>query len=446
MAETNIKISLELADKAAQAALSDFLKKADAGDKSLKKLKDSGKSTFEEIAVHIGKTTGIFDIFAGNLAANLVTKAFDQMVSAASALFNIFVVDGVKAASAQEDAVNSLNIALAQTGKYTAESSEDFQDYANTLQATTKFEDDLILKNAALIQSFANLDQAGLKRATAAALDLSSALDKDLGSVSEALAKAATGNVTPLQKMGLEIRKGTTDAQTFANALAAVEERFGGAAAAKVNTFSGAVAVATNAFGDFQEELGNIIVKNPVVIAVIKEAAKIFTELSAATKANNSSFTALVGGGISTFLNVSAFLVSFLDVVVRSFQVLYGVVQALSLPFIALTVPIRALSVGMAQAVEEANKFAGQAADNLQAFGEKGDGALSEVATNLLRMKEAADQGMFALANGAKTTVEPLNNTKGKVAELTDEAKRAEEQLKSFALELVKQSTDTKAS
>jgi len=424
MSDSSIKISLELADQAAQKALSDFISKSGSADKSFKNLKDSGKSAFEEISVHIGKSIGVYDIFVGNLAANLATKAFDNLVGAANDLFQTFVVDGVKAAQEAEEAIHSLNVALAQSGNYSKESSDDFLEFASQLQATTTVEDDLIIKNAALLESLTGLDTDGLKRATAAALNLSAALDKDLGTTIEAIGKAANGNVTSLQKMGITFEKGTTTAETFSNILTTIESRFDGSAAAKVNTYAGAVTQAGNSFGDLTESVGNLIIKNSSIIEVVKEAGTIFREMTESVDGQNSAFMNIVGGGMSVFLSTSSYLVSMVDIVVRSFQTLYGVLQAASVPFGIITVPIRALTVGFKQANEEFGQFAESITKNLTSLGSNGDGALAEMATDLLRLRDAADRGLDAMSRGANGSVEPLNSAKSGVKALGDETAR----------------------
>jgi hypothetical protein len=446
MAETSIKIELALVDKTAQKALDNFIGKAASAERGLDKLKKTGDSTFHEISVGIGKSIGVFDIFVGNIAANVAIKAFDQLLSAANALFQTFIVDGVHAAIEQQDAINSLNVALAQSGHFTKEASADFVAFAETLQGTTTFADDVILKNAALIESLAQLDSQGLKQATIAALDLSAALGKDLETASQALGKAASGNVTALQKMGIEIQKGRTDAETFANALKAVEDRFSGAAISKVNTYSGAVAQAGNTFGDLQEEIGNLIVQNPAVINAIKAVSSIFVELTQGIIANKGSLIELVGEGLSKTIEVMAFTAVAADTVVRVFQSMVGVVQKLLIPVAGLTSVFKLFTGGLDESAAFLDRYFKSADKNFHALGEQGDGALAAITTGLLKVKDATDKGLVSLASGADGTVEPLNRAGGAIRQLTEEQKRAQEALKAFSLELVKDAIDNKKS
>jgi hypothetical protein len=446
MAETSIKITLDVADKAAQKAFENFVTSATKSDKALDHLRETGAEAFSEIGVHIGKATGLYDIFVGNLAANLAIKSFELLEEAAHKLFDLFVVDGVRAAIAQENAVNSLNVALANSGKYSKATSDEFVEFAEQLQKTSKFSNDAIIQNAALIQSLGHLDEDGLKRATQAAVDLAAGLGRDLPEASELVAKAAAGNVTALGKLGIAIQAGNTHAETFSRALRAIEERFSGSAAAQVNTYSGAVTQAANSFEDLTKQVGDLIVKNPVFVETIKAANQIFQEWTGAITSQHQALAILVGSGLVTFLETMAFVVSIVDVAARVFQTIYGVVQALSIPFLAVTVPIRALSVGLKQATEEMTEFAKDTASNLTSLGKTGDGALAGMAVKLQELRNAAETGFESVAAGANGTSAPLKNATGNVVELTEEMKKRREALKSFADELLKQADSAKTS
>jgi hypothetical protein len=320
MAE-NIKVSIELADAAAQKSLNDFITKSKKVDDGLKKVKESSQGTFNEISVGIGKSLGIYEIFAGNIAANVALKAFDLLKDSASALFDTFIVDGVKAAQESEKALNDLNIALRLNGNYSESASKDMQAFAEEIQKTTTFEDDLVIKNIALLQSLTRLDTEGLKRVSTAAINLSSALGKDLGTTTEALAKAANGNVAALKKMGITFEETGSKSRDFQNALKAVEDKFGGAAVASVNTFAGATSQLKNNFGDLLEKIGDIIIKNPAVIATMKTLSELFTKFS--------DYILVNGDKISEML--SGMIVGFVESIQKSLPVLEGFVTSIKI-------------------------------------------------------------------------------------------------------------------
>jgi hypothetical protein len=432
MSETNIKVSVELVDKATQKTLAGIVSGSDQADKGLNKLKKNSESAFSEISLHIGKATGIYDIFVGNLAANLATKAFDVLIAGASKLFQTFVVDGVKAAAAQEEATNALKVALAQSGIYSRSTAKEFEELADQIQATTGVEDDLILKNAALIQNLGSLDKDGLKRATMAAVNLAAALDKDLGTASEALGKAANGNITALQRMGITIEKGQTKAETFSNALAALEKRFDGAAAARVNTYAGAVRLNGAAFGELQETIGDVVVKNVAVIEAFKAFGKVITGVTTGVEGQSQKWREFVAEGIIYALKGLQGLAAGMDAVLKLFK---GAVEVIAYPFKVLAASIEAARLAaegkFSQAWDVLKNGAKEAALEVgDAF--SNDTFITQIGDALGEIEGAAQVGFQAVKNGAIASVEPINQVTEETEELTDAQKRYNEQLQKW--------------
>ena len=128
-----------------------------------------------------------------------------------------------------------------------------------------------------MIQSLGDLDEKGLKRALSATTDLATALRVDLGTAATLVGKAAAGEVGSFSRYGLSIKKASNNTETFANALDAIEGKFGGAAANDVGTFSGAIDQLSNAFGDVLEEIGQIVTQNPAFTKVIKQTTALLT-------------------------------------------------------------------------------------------------------------------------------------------------------------------------
>jgi hypothetical protein len=197
---------------------------------------------------------------------------------------------GVDEAISQEEAIKRLNFALQSTGQFSTQTSQDFQNFASQLQRTTKFADDAVLSSAGLIQQLVSLDVNGLKRATQASADFASFLGTDLESAASLVAKALEGNVGVLSRYGIQAKQGASEAETLNNVLTALESRFSGLAASKINTFSGATAQLKNSFSDVLEEIGTLIIKNPVVISLIKEANTSFIDAANSVKEFGKTF------------------------------------------------------------------------------------------------------------------------------------------------------------
>lgn len=263
MAEKLI-IELDLEKGDVSSAVKSLAKSGEeAGKKSASKFKDAFKKDISK---------GLKDITAK------LTKATAAATALGAAIATGIGIKGVRAAQVQEDAINSLNTALLLSTNASLSASQSIQNFASELQRSTRFGDEVILQNAALIQSLGNLSEDGLIRATKAAADLSSALKIDLATASTLVGKAAAGEIGSFSRYGLIIEKGATQAQTFANALDAINGKFGGAAIRDVNTYSGSVQQLENSFGDLFEEIGFLITRNPAFIQTLKSTTKFLTQ------------------------------------------------------------------------------------------------------------------------------------------------------------------------
>lgn len=200
-----------------------------------------------------------------------VAGAFGAYLSAKALISGIQAVTA--AARESEASVQAFNLSLSSAGKFTEAASAAFQDYASKLEMTTGIQDDLILKNAALLVSVGKLSGDGLNKATKAALDLAAGLQIDVGSAFNIMAKAAEGNVMGLAKYGLEVRKGASDSEKFASALGFVNARFGDMASGNMKTFDGVMAKLGNGFEKVQESIGKLIIHDPKLKALFSVIA-----------------------------------------------------------------------------------------------------------------------------------------------------------------------------
>jgi len=439
--EKSVKIELSLVDDAARKALGDFVTGTRKVDDALKKTGKAGSDSFSQISVAIGKSIGVYDIFVGNLAANLATKAIESIAAAAEHMFQVFIVDGVRAASEAETAQTALNQALAQTGQYSEATSDRLEQLAKDLSVVTGVEDDLIVKNMALIQNLAALDEQGLSRATEAALDLQAALSGkgvSLEAASEALSKAANGNVTALQRMGIEVRKGATDAQTFANALEAVNARFGGSAAAQQKTFQGSLNGLSNSFNNLQESIGNLIVQNPAVINAMNAISKVLQDVTDDVNDAGPSLKIILGESLVFAANATAFTVIALERFIAILQSTFGQLQRLQLPIVGLIGVYKALTQGIDEATNYIEGMNRAAEHNRGALGRVNESA-EKVATAFIKVGQSAESGLKQTEAGLDSANPKVKNLKDNVKGVSDELESAKARLKSFTEELVKQ-------
>jgi hypothetical protein len=258
-----------------------------------KEVGDLGKSVDKELKAITSSFKAITGVLAGLGAAIGVGFSLKAAIDEAAQF---------------EDAVNNLATSLRLTGVESDGAVQGLVDFASEIQATTRLSDDAVLSSAALLQSLARLSEDGLKRGTQAAIDLSAALRIDLDSATRLVGKAAEGNTDAFRRYGIEIQKGKNDAETFANTLRTLEDRFGGSAVAQTNSFAGALDQLRNNFNDLLKEIGLGIIQNKDFVATIKALSQAFIDLGpAAVQAGKD-----VGGFVSATVSTTKSLVRFI--------------------------------------------------------------------------------------------------------------------------------------
>lgn len=180
-------------------------------------------------------------------------------VSAALAGVTAFLASSVKEFFKQENAINKLNTALINQGKFTEETSKDLQNFASSLQRVTTVGDETILETQALLTTF-GLTGDQLKETTKAALDLSAGLGIDLKASTLLLGKAFAGDITTLSRYGIKLKEGIPPADRFNAVLTQLQERFGGEAQARLETTSGKLENFSNRIGDLKERIGSLLI------------------------------------------------------------------------------------------------------------------------------------------------------------------------------------------
>ena len=290
----------------------EVIARLDKAEASLKK--------FEGTAKDSGQGAG--DGFSKGFSTGI--KAVAIAAAAAAAAIAIVFKKGIDEAIAGQNAINELNNALARTGQFSQAASLELQSFASALQKNSTFADDVILSNAALIQSLGKLSVGGLKQATQAAADLSAALGIDLRSASTLVGKAAAGEVGSFSRYGVVIKQGADNAETFANALTKLNQSFGGAAAAQAKTFGGSLDQLKNTFSDLIEEIGNLIVKSPPLAGAIRFISGVIERLTESVKQFGDS------GGFKDMLTTAIDVASFFTAVLGPvFDVISNVVVSL---------------------------------------------------------------------------------------------------------------------
>lgn len=207
-----------------------------------------------------------------SINSQLSTIKFASLISGFSSIINIAssakaalsgaFESSIKAATEQEDSIQRLNIALKINGSFTEEASKGFIQLSEEIENSSRFTDEAVLSQIAFLRSTTQLSNEGLTGATKAAVDLAAGLKIDLDSAFKLVGKAANGQVETFARYGVQVKKGATDSETFANALAKINQQFGGQAALDIDSFSGALNLLEKSLGNIAEEFGTTVISN----------------------------------------------------------------------------------------------------------------------------------------------------------------------------------------
>lgn len=227
-------------------------------------------------------------------------KAFDDFGKAGGIAFaglTATAVGFINAAREEEQAINQLNQALENQGKFTEQASKDLQDYASSLEGVSLFTDESIIKAEALIAAF-GLEGQTLKDATKATLDLAQAKGIDLASAADLVGKSIGSSTNALARYGIAIDGAAGSTARAAGAIQGINRLYGGQAEAATKGL-GSTIVLKNALSNLADEIGFALA--PTVIKITKNL-KEFTD----TIKDNPELTKLIANVIILGIQVSA--------------------------------------------------------------------------------------------------------------------------------------------
>lgn len=198
-------------------------------------------------------------------AAFVLKKA---MLPAAAAIGAVGTALGAAAMAAAEDQKSQVafenqirNSIGAMNGQI-----EALNTYVSTTQMATGVSDTLVRQGLGnLIR--ATRDQTEAQKLMNISMDISAATGKDLESVTLAMSKAATGQLSALKKLGIPLDENIVKTKDFQAATQQLADTFGGAAAAQANTFQGRIARLKERLGEMWETIGYKVL--PILTALV---------------------------------------------------------------------------------------------------------------------------------------------------------------------------------
>ena len=228
-----------------------------------------GTNKFETAVGGIGKAIG------GLVEAGIIAKAGDMLIG--------FLQDSVKEAEAAAKAQAQLESVIASTGGAAGVTADQVNELADSLSKTTGVEDDLIIKNSALMLTFTKVSSKVFPDAIDAALNMSAVMGTDLQSSIVQVGKALNDpieGVTALKRVGVSLTDSQRDLIATmmdsgdvmgaqAVILEELNKEFGGAAEAMHEAGSGADTW-NNSVGNLKEALGSELL--PTVKATTEAA------------------------------------------------------------------------------------------------------------------------------------------------------------------------------
>jgi len=192
-----------------------------------------------------------------------------------------FLKGSIDAAAEAQKVMAQTEAVIKSTGGAAGLSAEEIAKMSHELQGLSTFEDEAIQSGANLLLTFTNIGKETFPAATAAMVDMTTALKTDVSSGVIQLGKALNDpirGITALQRVGVsftveqkELIKTLVETGDVAGAQAIILEElnkeFGGSAAAQVKTYAGQVAQLKNNFGDLQETVGQRVIPGLTALA-----------------------------------------------------------------------------------------------------------------------------------------------------------------------------------
>lgn len=267
-----------------------------------------GKDRASKVIKGVAKTTDSL-IDSTFKLTGIISNSINIVGGMASAMGKLASVmrQPIQLAAEQARVEAQLDAVLRSTGEAAGLNAEQLKTMAAEMQRSTQFGDEAVIGMQNLLLTFTNIGGSGgiFERTTKVALDVSTAMGMDLKSSALQLGKALNDPATGLsmltrvgitfseeQKAVIKQLQATGDmagAQTVI--LQELERQFGGSAEAMRDTFAGSVEAAQNSFGDLQEQIGRLVIENPVVTAAIQKFSDFVAELGAGVAGTGGKFS-----------------------------------------------------------------------------------------------------------------------------------------------------------
>jgi hypothetical protein len=181
--------------------------------------------------------------------------AFAAVGAAAGAMAIKIGVDAVRGAIEDAKAQATLAQTLRNTTKATDTQIKSVEDYITKTERASAVNAELLRPSLdRLVRSTGDVTKA--QKLQTLALDIAAGTGKDLGTITEGLAKAYDGNLGALKRLGIPLDESIIKAKDFDAAVIALSKTFEGQADIAANTFAGRMTKISLAIDEAKDELG----------------------------------------------------------------------------------------------------------------------------------------------------------------------------------------------
>lgn len=216
-----------------------------------------------------------------------VLSSVGKLSVAAFTAMSTLVVASISSYEKAERSLNSLNQALVNSGIYTKNLSQNYQDLASHFGEITEFSKEDIIQAEARMQLYLGQQKVS-KQLLKSVLDLASATGKDLDAAAQAVSKTIGTSTNALARNGVVVTEGATQAQKTEEVIAQLNRNFGGQSEAAIQG-TGSLKKMLQALNQVLAAFGQIIA--PLVVALAQAMTGLAKELQENQAVLNGFFT-----------------------------------------------------------------------------------------------------------------------------------------------------------
>lgn len=241
MATDNVKVTMDVASRAAEIALKNFTSTTKKSDTAWSLFKANIGSAFALGGIK-AITSSITDF--GNKAIN-ESKVFDA-------------------------AMHRVQVSLKAAGITSKAAITDIINFSESMQDNTVYTATQVRDNISKMATLTDLSVEQLKSANQAAVDLAAGTGISLETAVDLVTKAVNGQTSSLTRYGLQVRKGANETENLSNVLDAFT-KFQGLASKETETSLGIEKQMINAKDDLYAAIGSLLTQNSTYLTTQKQ-------------------------------------------------------------------------------------------------------------------------------------------------------------------------------